>query len=808
MNNVDTRNLYIELEALALELQTDLSENENIDYICNKLTNRIYESCIKNKKENESLDTTDIPHYSECTSQNIRAISSATFECFQYHILNRSDVEVIQRYQERWMRYENIANQKENEEHNTRINKRWSKCAKDGKKLWSLVDWKGQVQEDSQNDLSYHEIYKFFIDIFQSSKTSNSPVITDALAEMNMYNVNIPITDMDITIEEVNSACIKIGKGTGIDGLPPAIAKVLPQSLKDIIQTMFQRIFTGEYPKEWQNQLLFPIKKKGHTINTPKLRGIGIGPLFGRIYDDVINQRLCLWFTPNLEQAMYRSGQGGVLQIFALLLLIEYAKEKNKSIFIGLLDFEKAFDFTNRSILISDLMNKGIGKGLVQAIYNMYLETAYTPKLSKNLIGDEITTKFGVTQGRKTSGTLYACTISDMPNSIHTVVTNDFMDPNCLAQVADDTSIIAETLESLKMKFQGIFNYTLQKHQHINAGKTKYMHMSHNHTKEAIELENGDLIEAMDEKEGYSFIGFKLTYTDDIYELVKNNLNSKMFNIPKFYAWLEDNETTPFFIKLKVLHSCLFQALLYSAEAWGNLKEIESGLRIMEQKALKCCLGVKGGTTNDIVYLEINKADIIAAIKDRQYNFAIKIKKLGPGEALVKEIWDFCVNQNYSNTNLISYYNDLNGKECIQNIIERKERIMTSNQTMCARYKDLIGMNYCSVLYDSCLDDTSRTIITRWRLSSHSLQIEKGRYTRPITDEEERKCKVCLVVEDEIHAILQCKAHRLIRERYKDRLNFQAELIDILNPRTISEAIYLAKFLNELEENMEELKML
>ena len=31
---------------------------------------------------------------------------------------------------------------------------------------------------------------------------------------------------------------------------------------------------------------------------------------------------------------------------------------------------------------------------------------------------------------------------------------------------------------------------------------------------------------------------------------VENNLNSKMFNVPKSFAWLEYNETTPFFIKI------------------------------------------------------------------------------------------------------------------------------------------------------------------------------------------------------------------------------------------------------------------
>ena len=330
--------------------------------------------------------------------------------------------------------------------------------------------------------------------------------------------------------------------------------------------------------------------------------------------------------------------------------------------------------------------------------------------------------------------------------------------------------------------------------------------MSPNPTKSPIKLENG-VIEAVNEKDGYSFIGFKLTYTDDIYKLIKNNLNSKMFNVAQFYAWLEYNESTPFFIKFKVLYACLFSSLLYSSEAWGKLSKIECELLTIERKALKSCLGVKSGTTNDIIYTEINKPDIIASIKDRQHKFGTRIMQLKPGEALVKEIWNICVDHRRSCENLRNYYEKLNGNECHKNINERRQRINTSDQTMCIRYRQLIGLNYCSTLYTTCLDDTKRTIITRWRLSSHKLKIEKGRYTKPITKEEDRLCKICDVREDEIHAIYSCKAHRLIRDKYRNILNLQADFSDLMNPRSTAEAIHLATFLLEIEENMEYLDM-
>ena len=49
------------------------------------------------------------------------------------------------------------------------------------------------------------------------------------------------------------------------------------------------------------------------------------------------------------------------------------------------------------------------------------------------------------------------------------------------------------------------------------------------------------------------------------------------------------------------------------------------------------------------------------------------------------------------------------------------------------------------------INDKDRKIITRWRLSSHHLYIETGRYKNPPVVREERKCVICEEVEDEEH---------------------------------------------------------
>ena len=106
--------------------------------------------------------------------------------------------------------------------------------------------------------------------------------------------------------------------------------------------------------------------REEHSIENPKLRGIAIGPLLSRLYDHILNIRFCDWYTPNKEQAGYRKWQGCVLQLFSLFLLIENSKRSKKDVYLGLLDFEKAFDYTNRYLLMKDVMKNGIGKNMLK----------------------------------------------------------------------------------------------------------------------------------------------------------------------------------------------------------------------------------------------------------------------------------------------------------------------------------------------------------------------------------------------------------------------------------------------------------
>ena len=176
--------------------------------------------------------------------------------------------------------------------------------------------------------------------------------------------------------------------------------------------------------------------------------------------------------------------------------------------------------------------------------------------------------------------------------------------------------------------------------------------------------------------------------------------------------------------------------------------------------------------------------------------------------AVVIGVWNL-YNSKVDNANegIIHYYQKLQPKNRENNKIDRSARINASNQTMTQRYREISNLQYCDVLYDSFMIERNRIVITRWRLSCHRLRIETGRYTRPKTLRNERKCIVCNTLEDEYHALFVCTAHTFIRQHYENILSSYTTVQTILHPETTTDANTIGRYILEIEKNMDELKM-
>ena len=134
------------------------------------------------------------------------------------------------------------------------------------------------------------------------------------------------------------------------------------------------------------------------------------------LYDVMIDNRFKTWYKINPEQAGFRERQGCIIQLFGIYLKIELAKAVNKDIFIGFINYEKGVDYTNRPNIVKDLKAKKAGSIFTKTIANMYHSTLYVAGAKT---GEPILAKHDVTQGHKSSTSLFSFAIRDISKTVN-----------------------------------------------------------------------------------------------------------------------------------------------------------------------------------------------------------------------------------------------------------------------------------------------------------------------------------------------------------------------------------------------------
>ena len=74
--------------------------------------------------------------------------------------------------------------------------------------------------------------------------------------------------------------------------------------------------------------------------------------------------------------------------------------------------------------------------------------------------------------------------------------------------------------------------------------------------------------------------------------------------------------------------------------------------------------------------------------------------------------------------------------------------------------------NFCYEKYLDILATELRKPLTQFRISAHNLEIERGRYTRPVTPVNQRICRRCNASTDsELHFLFECGLFTSQREQ-------------------------------------------
>ena len=260
--------------------------------------------------------------------------------------------------------------------------------------------------------------------------------------------------------------------------------------------------------------------------------------------------------------------------------------------------------------------------------------------------------------------------------------------------------------------------------------------------------------------------------------VMKLHDTSNEATVNKFTIFCASNTEMPFTVKKQVFDAAMSGALLYSTETWftNNPKRLQA----QYNKSVRSLLGVRPNTSSDLCLLESGIHPVEDIIMMRRYKFLKTKLSVDNYEEPFTKIYELCGQVNTPGYRFLTrtLQHDPNN-DPLSKIASRVT--MKQDSTKFVVYKTILNPSLSvHQVYKSneCIPDYKRQAFTRLRVMSHSLQVEKGRWSRTPPDLRLCTCENN-VVQTEKHVLLSCPISRILRQKYV-MLNFtnMKELMD------------------------------
>ena len=628
----------------------------------------------------------------------------------------------------------------------------WSSIlqSKDTKDIWNKINWKGTFTSSSQSDKpELQDLATQFSVKGQAGREST------VLCDVTGTNY-VPILDDEISLDEISIAQkrLKEDKSSG-DGWVKNMITNIPLSILLLLQIIYNTILKFHiFPTSWRTTVISEIfKNKGSMSVAKNYRGISLVHLLAKLFDFILLERFKRWFVPADEQTAYREKRGSANHVFLLRCMSQHAKRFKLKLFMIAIDFDGAFDRVCRSLLIRKLCLFGAGTVFTACLASIYMST-------DNIIfcgNAYVTYKLysGIKQGLPLSPLLFLFYINDVFSYLGLLYDHgkNAMDLLHILIHADDATILARDRATAISKLQSMLEYCDLNKIICQFSKCEFL---------VVNGESGDsepLPFGKDKLKNVDHIlllGSHLSSAASVKEELKLHMCKRFRSVIKFYNFLRSNVVAPLKVKLKVLKSCVLTSLLYNCETWGNT--IPEDLESTYLKLLKSCLNVRLSTPNAITYIESGFLPIKAVILTRQFKFYTRFKESIQKNSRREKMFKLLLE---NQTSFIRHYEQLLSKySSVEDIInefrnQTKDKIHEQARKGRTKFSTYLEMN--PTLNSSPLLDVIHPVVndmTRFRLGSHFLPIETGRWTR--LNRDERLCNTCGEIGDEKHILFSC----------------------------------------------------
>ena len=665
-----------------------------------------------------------------------------------------------------------------------------SKLAKENpRQFWKSLKSCYNITIKPSSNVSAKDFYTHFKDILNKGKEPNE---TENDTDTNI--INDPELDAEFSEDDIRKGISKLNnnKSAGLDGVIAEVFKSSENIITPFLTTLFNKIFiSGNYPKKWGEGCIIPLYKKGDIDDVNNYRGITLINIVAKLYSQLIHDRLMKWAIKckklSQHQFGFQKGKSTTDCIFTFSSIITKILSSGNKVYCAFIDYEKAFDTVNRSLLWKKLIREKMSSRMIQAIKSMYETIKCCIKYS-NEYSDFLDSHIGLKQGCPLSSLMFMFFINDITDSIDTSNldgTFTMHDVNMfLLLYADDTAIFAKTKESLQSMLNDLKRYCDQWRLKVNTGKTKVMVFEKGrHTRPDLYFGN-TLLEVV---ESFKYLGVVFYKNCHWNRMQKRLADHGSFALHKLYV-LMDKVNLPVSELCKLFEVLVEPVISYSAEVWGynEAKDIES----LHLKFCRKILGVKKSTNISGLYGELGRTPLSVKRKFTMLKYWAHL--LNDRNTMVYKAYLMLKNDLEQNIT----YNRLNWSFQIKSILDElglsyvwihqddiviplgliKERLKDhylqlwraslESSSRLDHYKIYKHTFEFEQYLDNLQDTKQRNCITKLRLSSHHLEIELGRYDG--TPKQLRKCRLCSLnaIESEFHFLLVCPCYSIIRRKY------------------------------------------
>ena len=284
---------------------------------------------------------------------------------------------------------------------------------------------------------------------------------------------------------------MKCKKAAGVDGISAEFYKYGCKELLPALELLFNTILTnGEYPYRWATGIIRPVYKKGDHGVPDNYKKITVMPCIGKLFESLLNNRLSFKNEVCNDNDPYQAGFKINLRttdnIFILCAIIDKQRCLSKPLYTCFVDFTKAFDYIDRTVLYYKLLNRGTDGNLLNVIRSMFSKAECRVKWDSR-ISDILKSEFGVLQGGMLSPKLFTEFLQDISASFDR-----------------DQGIPVDTLLMVYL-LTALYSYAPLWHIIVSFPKTKILIFNEHYTKVSGSLHYGD--STMEKAVQYKYLG-------------------------------------------------------------------------------------------------------------------------------------------------------------------------------------------------------------------------------------------------------------------------------------------------------------